>query len=244
MWFWSMWILLPGIVFALWAQAKVRGSFARYSRVRASCGLTGAQLAADLLARADLAAEVAQRYGKDARRMAGQLAAVQVRPGQGTLTDHYDPSKKALFLSPEVYHGDSLAALGIAAHETGHAMQEASGYPALVLRTTLVPMANIGSKLAFPLFIIGIIASLPPLMTLGILFYAAAVVFTVVTLPVEFNASRRALALLEGGGYLTSGEEMNGARAVLNAAALTYVAAALMAILTLLRLLILRGSRD
>jgi hypothetical protein len=147
-------------------------------------------------------------------------------------------------LSEPVYSGRSLAALGIAAHETGHALQHATGYSALGLRSTLLPAANIGSTLAFPLFFIGLILGANHLlMDLGILLYAAAVAFTLITLPVEFNASRRAIAMLKDGGYIRP-DEVRPAKAVLDAAALTYLAAAVMAVLHLLRLIILRNERD
>jgi len=240
---WTFILLIPALILAIYAQATVKGAFAKYSQVRASSGMTGAQLAADLLRRSGLAAEVSGKSGEAARRMVERLSAVRIELGSGQLTDHYDPRDKVLRLSPPVHQGSSLAALGVAAHETGHALQEAGGYPALVLRTTMVPLAQVGTSLAFPLFIGGLIFAFRPLMDLGILLYVGAVIFAGITLPVEFNASRRALALLESGGYL-SPSEMKGAKSVLNAAALTYVAAALMAVLTLLRLLILRGARN
>ena len=165
----------------------------------------------------------------------------------GNLTDHYDPRDQTLRLSDSVYGNRSLAAIGVAAHEAGHAFQHAQGYVPLSLRTSLVPVANIGSKLSWILIIAGFIFSSFNLLFLGIIFFSAAVVFSLVTLPVEFNASSRALRILAEGGYLTS-DEVPASRKVLNAAALTYVASALVAVLELLRLLwmsgLLGGSDD
>ena len=235
-------LLIPGLLLALWAQWKVKAAFAKYSKVPASSGLTGAEVAAGLLQRPGVGVGAGAMSGA----AASQLRAVQIEAIAGDLTDHYDPRAKILRLSEPVYAGRSLAALGIAAHETGHALQHATGYSALGLRSALLPAANIGSTLAFPLFFIGLIfgpGSLKVLMDVGILFYAAAVAFTLITLPVEFNASRRAIALLKDGGYIRL-DEVKPAKAVLDAAALTYLAAAVMALLQLLRLIILRNERD
>jgi Zn-dependent membrane protease YugP len=169
-----------------------------------------------------------------------------VEKTSGRLSDHYDPRKKVLRLSEGVHDSSSLAALGIAAHEAGHAIQDAGGYAPLHIRNGIYPVANLGSSLAFPLFFIGFIFSRSGpsiLMDLGILLFAGAVVFSVITLPVEFNASKRAMALLGDGGFLQK-DELAGARKVLSAAALTYVAATAMAAMQLLRMFILRGSRD
>jgi len=242
---WAMWIggywwlLIPGLILSLWAQWKVRSAFERYSRVAASSGLTGAQVAEGLLRQAD-------------SQSASAPGAVRIEAIAGTLTDHYDPRARVLRLSGPVYSGNSLAALGVAAHETGHALQHATGYGPLGLRSALLPMANIGSTLAFPLFFIGLLlggASLKGggfgllLMDLGILLYSGAVVFLLLTLPVEFNASRRAIALLREGNYIRP-DEVGAAKAVLDAAALTYLAAAAVALLTLVRLILLRNQRD
>jgi len=230
-------LLIPAFLFALWAQAKVRGAYAKYSKVQARSGMTGAEVASALLERGDLAA------GEGGSESAEALAAVEVHAIPGQLSDHYDPRSRVLNLSEPVYGGGSLAAIGVAAHEAGHAIQHAAGYPALALRSTLVPAAQLGSGLAFPLFFVGLIFSnsgLRVLMDVGILLFTGAVIFTLVTLPVEFNASKRALRLLEEGGYLAA-DEIPGARAVLSAAAMTYVAAAAMALTQLIRLLILRG---
>lgn len=239
-------ILIPGILLTLWAQAKVSMAYSRWSQVRSRSGRTGAQVAQDMLHRADLGSAVEEGDPTKAMAAVEQLRAVRVEPTPGQLTDHYDPRDNTLRLSEGVYGSDSIAALGIAAHEAGHAMQHATGYWPMGIRAALVPAAGLGSNLGIILFFLGLILSgggLGILMDIGILLFAAAVLFTIVTLPVEFNASRRALRVLEQGGYLAS-DEMAGARSVLDAAALTYVAAAAMAVLTLIRLLLLRGSRD
>jgi Zn-dependent membrane protease YugP len=167
------------------------------------------------------------------------LTDVDIQVAGSRLSDHYDPRTRSLTLSPEVGNSNSLAALGVAAHEAGHAMQHADGYAAFRLRSALVPVANIGTNFGFILFFVGLIFYRDGmLMNIGILLYSAAVLFTLVTLPVEFNASRRAMAQLENRSILV-GDELTGARKVLSAAALTYVAAALMAILQLLRLILI-----
>jgi Zn-dependent membrane protease YugP len=222
----TFFLLIPPLILALYAQSKVRGTYARYSRVMAGSKLTGAQAAVQIL-------------------QTGGAGEVNVEKVAGQLTDHYDPRKKVLRLSAGVHDSPSIAALGIAAHEAGHALQHRAGYAPLMVRNAIYPVANIGSTLAMPLFIIGFIFSRGPniWMDLGILLFTGAVAFTVVTLPVEFNASKRALAVLEERRFL-SGEELVGARRVLSAAALTYVASTAMAVMQLVRLLMLRGSRD
>lgn len=222
-------LLIPALILAVWAQAKVSSAYRRFSKVVARSGLTGAQVA-QLIMRDE-------NVGRD----------VEIEMVAGNLTDHYDPIKKTLRLSEGVYHGNSVAALGIAAHEVGHAIQHARGYAFLQLRTLMYPAAGIGSKLAIPLFFLGMILSWGGgggqfLMTAGIWLFTAAVAFTVVTLPVEFNASRRALRALANGGYVAE-DELPGVRKVLGAAAMTYVAAAAMAVLQLLRLLAIANSR-
>ncbi len=222
----TWYLLIPGIILAFWAQAKVSNTFARYSRVRSRRGLTGAQVARALLDQAG-------------------LPDVAVEPIPGNLTDHYDPRHRVVRLSSPVYREDSLAALGVAAHETGHALQHAKGYAPLGIRNSLFPVANLGSNLALPLVFLGFLMGRGGLwlMDLGILLFTGALLFQLITLPVELNASRRAVALLEEGGYLLP-EETDGAWKVLSAAAWTYVAAALVAVLQLVRLLLLRQSRD
>ncbi len=217
-------LVLPALVLATWAQSKVKGAFARNSQIRASSGVSGAQVARSILDRAGL----------------GQVA-VESLSGGG-LGDHYDPRKRVIRLSRDVYGGQSLAALGVAAHEAGHALQHAGGYFWLGARNAIIPITQFGSRLAFPLFFIGLLFQGEMFMTLGILFFATAVVFQIITLPVEYNASARAMQILEGEGFVTRGE-LPAVREVLDAAALTYLAAALMAVMQLLYLLLLRGRR-
>lgn len=221
-----IYLVLPALLFALYAQYKVQSTFTRYLRVPARSGYTGAQVARALLDRAGL------RH-------------VPVEQIPHRLGDHYDPRARAVRLSPEVYQGRSLAALSVAAHETGHALQHAQDYVPLTIRSNLFPLAAIGSNAAMPLFLIGLIFAYEPLMTLGIWFFTAALLFQVVTLPVEFNASARAMRLLTANGFLAQ-DEVQGSRAVLTAAALTYVAAVAVSLMTLIRLILLRGmvSRD
>ena len=181
-----------------------------------------------------------------ARSMLNQAGCgnVSIRTVSGNLTDHYDPRNNTLRLSDGVYGSSSVAAIGIAAHECGHAMQQHEGYAPLVLRSALVPVVNLGSNLYFPIFLLGLLFSWEPLIYVGIACFALTLVFSLVTLPVEFNASGRALRVLDQQGYL-SPEEMDGARAVLSAAAMTYVAAAISSLLQLVRLLIIaRNRRD
>jgi Zn-dependent membrane protease YugP len=218
---WTFLIVLPGLLLALIAQAGVSGTFAKYQRVPARIGLTGAMLARRMLDSRGLNDVTIERIG-------------------GNLSDHYDPSARVLRLSDGVYSSTSIAALGVAAHETGHALQHQEHYAPLNLRTAIVPMVGFGSNLSWPIFLVGLIFSWQPLLLAGIILFSLAVVFSLVTLPVEFNASRRALATLSTGGYLDS-DEMVGANKVLRAAAMTYVAAAIGAILQLARLLLLSG---
>jgi len=218
-------ILLPAILLALYAQTKVSSTFGRYLRVPAKIGLTGAEVAREIL------------------RQSG-IYDVSVEVQGGKLSDHYDPRHKVLRLSSEVYHGRSLAALGVAAHECGHAIQHDVGYAPLALRNAIVPAAGIGSQMAFPLFFIGLLFRADTLMMLGIMLFSLAVIFQMITLPVEFNASSRAVAVLENYGFIDRSER-RPVRAVLNAAALTYVAATLMAVMQLIRLLVIAGiGRD
>jgi Zn-dependent membrane protease YugP len=218
---WTFLIVLPGLILALIAQAGVSGTFAKFQRVPARIGLTGAMLARRML---------------DSRGL-NDVAIEQVN---GNLSDHYDPSARVLRLSDGVYNSTSIAALGVAAHETGHALQDQEHYAPLKLRTAIVPAVGFGSNLSWPIFLVGLIFSWQPLLLAGIILFALAVLFSLVTLPVEFNASSRALATLSSGGYLDE-DEMQGATKVLRAAAMTYVAAAIGAILQLLRLLVLAG---
>jgi len=216
---------LPPMLLVLWAQAKVKGAYARYSQIRNMANLTGAQVARILL------------------RDRG-LDAVGVEMVDGDLTDHYDPASKTLRLSPGVYSTPSVAAMGIVAHEVGHAVQDQVGYAPLKLRAALVPAVNIGSTMGYLFFLAGLFINWTGLVWLGIAFFSLGVVFALVTLPVEFNASNRALAILKGNG-LVSVEEYEGANAVLSAAALTYVAAVAQALGNLLYFVwIAMGRRD
>jgi Zn-dependent membrane protease YugP len=213
-------LLVPALLLTVYAQIRVSSTFNKYSKVRSGRGLTGAEGARMLLD-------------------ASGLQNVTIEMIGGKLSDNYDPRSRTLRLSRDVAEGASLASLGVAAHEAGHAVQHAEGYAPMKLRTLLVPAANLGSNLGYILFLAGLIFFRSPLLVnAGIVFFSAAVFFTVVTLPVELDASRRALASLSEKGILVS-NEIDGARAVLRAAALTYLAAALMAILTLVRMILI-----
>ena len=216
-------LVLPALLLAMYAQFKVKSTFSRYLQERSQAGLTGAQVAREIL-------------------NANGLHNVSVERIGGQLTDHYDPRSGTVRLSSHVYDGTSVAAVGVAAHEVGHAVQHARGYVPLGLRTSLFPVASIGSQMAFPLFMLGFLFSVDMLMLVGIWFFIAALGFQLITLPVEFNASNRALAALPSGGYLSKAE-VPKAKAVLSAAALTYVAAVAVAASQLIRLLFLRGQR-
>ena len=221
---WTYLLLIPALLLSLWAQFRVSSTFNRFSKVRASSGMTATQMAEQLL-------------------HAEGVYDVSVERTRGNLTDHYDPKNMVLRLSDSTANSTSVAALGVAAHEAGHVLQHRDGYAPLMLRTAAVPVVNIGSNLSWPLFLVGLIVSWEPLVYAGIALFALAVLFALITLPVEFNASKRALAALEANGYLQPGEEMRGARKVLSAAAMTYVASAFMAIMQLLRLLAIAGVR-
>ncbi|MBZ9687956.1 zinc metallopeptidase [Clostridium estertheticum] len=218
----TMIILVPAIIISALAQLKIKSSFSKYSKVNSANGYTGAQVARMLL--------------DD-----GGLFDIPVEIVRGKLTDHYDPSKRIMRLSSEVYNGTSVAAIGVAAHETGHALQDKEHYAPLKIRNAIVPAVNFSSNASWLLFLIGIILSVPILVNIGIVLFSAVVVFQLITLPVEFNASSRALNILESRSILY-GNEIKGAKSVLSAAAMTYVAATLMAISQLIRLILL--SRD
>jgi Zn-dependent membrane protease YugP len=219
--------LAPGMLLSLWASFKVKSTFRRYSEVPARSGYSGAQAAAELM----------QRKG---------IRNVRVEEVDGFLSDHYDPSERVLRLSSDVYHGRSLAALGVAAHEAGHAIQHATDYGPLKFRSWVVKPAQIGSNFGMILSGIGVAMASTQMIWAGIVLFSAFVIFTLITLPVEFNASSRAVQVLESSGMVTS-SEAPGARAVLNAAALTYVAGAITAIMQLLYFLMragILGGRD
>ena len=219
-------ILIPAILISAWAQFKVSSTFNKYSTVRSINGYTGAQVARILL--------------NDAG-----LQEVEIQQVPGRLSDHYDPRAKVLRLSSDVYGSTSVASIGVAAHEVGHAIQDKESYSALVFRNAIVPVVNFSSSLSWILFFIGILFSYSTLVTIGIILFSVVVLFQLVTLPVEFNASSRALKLLEARGILYD-KEVDGARKVLSVAALTYVAATLMAVLQLVRLIAIsnRNSND
>ena len=222
---WTIILVLIGALISLWAQGRVTSTFAKFSKVRSRTGMTGADVALRLL------------------RSQG-IYDVSVRPVSGNLTDHYDPRSKVVNLSESVYNATSIAAIGVAAHECGHAMQHNEGYAPLNFRSALVPVVNFGSKLSWPLILIGLLlgGTGSTMCQIGILMFSLVVLFQLVTLPVEFNASNRAVRLLDAQGILI-GEEVQGTRKVLGAAALTYVAAAASTILQLMRLIILYGGR-
>lgn len=209
---------------SLVVQMNMNGTFQKYSRVRSMSGMTGAEAAERIL------------------RSAG-IFDVQVVHIQGNLNDHYDPRTKVIKLSDPIYGSSSLAAVGVAAHECGHAMQHATEYTPLSVRSALVPVANLGSQLSWPLFLIGLIFSVRPLLTAGIFLFCGALLFQLITLPVEFNASRRALRTLEQTGIMGQ-QEISGTRKVLGAAAMTYVAAVVASLLQLLRLILLSRRRN
>ncbi len=205
----------PAFLLALWAQARVKSSFGKWSAVPLRSGWTGAQVAA----------RVCELGGAEGIK-------IEMTPGQ--LSDHYDPRERVLRLSAENYNGRSVAAAAIAAHEAGHAIQHATRYPMLVLRSAYVPAASLGSWFAFPMLFAGMIFRYPPLIFIGIALFGAVVLFQFITLPVEFDASARAKRVLAESGIISDEEEMDGVRSVLGAAALTYVAATIQAVLTLL----------
>jgi len=216
--------LVPALLLAFYAQSKIQMTFSKYLKIASIRGLTGAEAARIILDRNGL-------YD----------IPIVVIPGR--LTDHYDPSQRVLRLSEDVYYSTSIASIGVAAHEAGHAIQHNRGYVPLLIRNSLVPIANIGSNLSWILILLGLFMGAMGLARLGVLLFTAVVAFQIITLPVEFNASSRALIELDSNGLLFE-NELRGAKKVLNAAALTYVAATLMAISQLLRLLFITRDRD
>lgn len=229
----SMIILLPAMILSIYASSKVKTTFAKYSKVTSLSGFTGAEIARKILAEQG-------------------ITNVSVEHIRGNLTDHYDPRSNTVRLSDSVFGSNSIAAISVAAHECGHAIQHNVGYVPLNFRSALVPLANISSRMAMPFIMIGLIMSgfanhIDPtsmfLMNVGIVLFSGAVLFQFVTLPVEFNASNRALKIMLSSGIINEREE-NGARQVLSAAALTYVAAAISALLSLIRLIIITRNND
>ena len=229
-WDFTLLIVIPGFIFSLWAQMRVKSSYNMAARLLLPYGMTGAAVARRILD-------------------SNGLHDVRIEMVRGHLTDHYDPRTRVLRLSSDCYHGNNAAAVGVAAHEAGHALQHGREYFPLRLRMAMVPVCNFGANLAMPLFLIGILLSYAVpfvgewLMFLGIAAYSLAVLFQLVTLPVEFNASRRALRCLTGSGTMNE-EQLKGTKRVLSAAALTYVAALAVGLLSLLRLLVIAGSNS
>jgi Zn-dependent membrane protease YugP len=213
----NVFVMLPGLLLSLWASFKVKTTFQRYSQIRPRSGLSGAEAARELL-------------------RINHVQGVSVEPIEGFLSDHYDPGARVLRLSPDVYHGRSLSALGVAAHEAGHALQHAANYAPLSFRSLVVKPAMFGSNLGMYVAFAGMAFHMTGMIWLGIILFSAFVLFTLVTLPVELDASKRAVAVLERSGMITS-HEVEGTRKVLTAAALTYVAAAIGAVLQLVYLL-------
>ena len=220
---WTILLVIPALIISLWAQIKVSSTFKKYSTVRTSKGISGYDAARAILD-------------------ANGLQNVKIERIGGHLTDHYDPRANVIRLSESVHNSTSTAAVGVAAHEAGHAVQYAKGYAPIKLRSAIIPVTKFGSMLAIPLFFVGILMASDYLMLFGILLYATVALFQLVTLPVEFNASSRALKALKERKILWD-EELKGARSVLSAAAMTYVAALLTSILTILRLLVLANGR-
>jgi Zn-dependent membrane protease YugP len=216
-------ILIPAIIISFWAQTKISNTYSKYSQVRSRNGYTGQQVARMILDEAG-------------------LFDIRIEVINSKLGDHYDPSNKVLRLSPDVYFGGTISSAGIAAHEVGHAVQHQQRYAPLVIRNSIVPVVNIGSSLSWILFLAGLFLGFKGLTTLGIILFSGVVVFQIITLPVEFDASTRALKILKSRGILYD-DETKGAQKVLDAAAMTYVAATLMAISQLIRLIAL-SNRD
>lgn len=217
-------LVIPAILLSMWAQSKVQSTFSRYQRVHAASGLTGC----------DVARRILDENG---------LYDVRVERIAGSLTDHYDPGARVVRLSESVWGSGSVAALGVAAHETGHAVQHAQHYAPLTVRNAVIPITNFGAKLSMPLLMIGLLLGYPSLVSLGILAFSLVTFFQLITLPVEYNASSRAMRTLVDGHILRDEQEIDGTRRVLSAAALTYVAALILSAAQLLRLILLFGRR-
>lgn len=215
-------LVLPAVIFALWAQFNVKSTFSKYSKIASRSGMTGFDSARRILD-------------------ANGLGDVRIAHVSGDLTDHYNPTDNTIYLSDSVYGSNSAAAIGVAAHEAGHAVQHATGYTPIKIRSAIIPITNIGSNLAMPLIILGIVLSFPTLAYIGVAAFGLSTLFQLVTLPVEFDASGRALKALEGS---LDGDDLASARKVLRAAALTYVAALAVSLVNLLRLLIIVAGND
>ncbi|MBE7051781.1 MAG: zinc metallopeptidase [Ruminococcaceae bacterium] len=215
--------VLPAIIISLIAQLKVTSTFSKYNKIVNSRGINGAEVARRIL----------DKNG---------LSNIVIEHVRGNLSDHYDPTSRVLRLSDSVFASSSVAALGVAAHECGHAIQHAKGYAPLKLRHSIYPVVNFSSAAAMPLILLGLVVSAPYLINIGIILFSAVVAFQLITLPVEFNASKRALAILDDNIFLDE-EELKGAKKVLTAAALTYVASALVSLMQLLRLILLANNR-
>lgn len=220
----TMIFLLPAIILVIWSQARVKSAFNRWSQVGARSGVTAAQVARDIL----------DRNG---------LESIPIEHVHGNLSDHYDPKAKVVRLSDSTYYSNSIAAIGVAAHEVGHAIQHEMSYAPLNMRNMVFPVARIGDMLGPYIVVLGLFFGTPQLMDIGIILFSFAVFFYLVTLPVEYNASSRAVEILETGGYMSM-DEVSGAKKVLNAAALTYVAAAASSVMSLVRLLFLRSMAN
>ena len=221
---WTWILLIPALILSIYAQTKVSSTYDKYSKISSSSGYMGKELAEEILRRAGIS-----------------YINIELIPGK--LTDHYDPKSKTLRLSQNNFYGRSIASLGVVAHEVGHAIQHVRNYSPLILRNNIVPIANIGSQLSIPLFFLGFLFNFPSLMNIGIVAFSLALLFQVITLPVEFNASGRAIKILRSGNYLPE-QEIQGVKKVLQAAALTYIAATAMALFQLIRLIILRDRSE
>ncbi len=221
---WTYILVIPGLLLGLWAQFRVQSAFSKYSKIRTSKGVPANQIVKEML------------------RQNGN-GGVRVEHVGGNLTDHFDPKTDVLRLSDDVYQSDSIAALGVAAHEAGHAMQKREQYPLLTFRSKIVPVVNIGSTMAWPIFLLGLIFSVQPLQFAGIVLFSLVLLFTLITLPVELDASKRALLMLTNGNFISQ-EEAQGVRKVLSAAAMTYVASVVSSALQLLRLILIAKRHD
>ncbi len=221
---WYIVLVLPAFLVALWAQARVKSTFNKFNGYRTASGLTGAEAARRVLD-------------------ANGLQHVRIEHIAGELTDHYDPKTDVIRLSDSTYNSASIASIGVAAHEAGHACQYAQDYAPIRVRTAIVPICNIGANVSWPVILLGYFVGLRPLVFIGIALFSLSVLFQLVTLPVEYNASDRALSALETGGIMTN-DELSGAKKVLGAAAMTYVAALAVSIANLLRLVMIFGRRS